>query len=145
MIRNLFKHDPPDINNDQDGEFFTPDEKQIEKLLKRKPLKINLGCAWFRKSKERRIEEIAADRLSKEMDCVTFMKKQMMQDAAFKILFSPIERFLIGNQTKPFILNHSEMDEDSDRLDDHIVFNEQEIRQCKFYQQLLRGTQTKKK
>ena len=31
MIRNLFKHDPPDIDNDQDGEFVTSDEKQIEK------------------------------------------------------------------------------------------------------------------
>ena len=87
---------------------------------------------------------MAADRLSKELDCVTFLRKQMMQDVAFKILFSPIERFLIGNQNKPFTLNHSEID-DSDSSDGQIDFNEQEIRQCRFYRQLLSGTHAKKK
>ena len=38
LMRNLFKYDPPDVNDDPDDELVSPIKKKIETLSKRKPL-----------------------------------------------------------------------------------------------------------
>ena len=52
----------------------------------------------------------------------------MMQEVAFKTLFAPLERFLIGNQTKTFVLNPDELYDDSHSSDSEIICNEIELR-----------------
>ena len=61
LIRNLFKHDIPNIDDDADSKSVPPDEKMIEGLARRKPVEINYGWTWLcrRKSAEQRLLEKA--------------------------------------------------------------------------------------
>jgi len=47
------------------------------------------------------------DRVSKQLDIVTFLRKQMMLDVLIKHQFSPLERYLARRQYKQFVLNSS--------------------------------------
>ena len=57
----------------------------------------------FRCWKERKLLEAATSKVSRELDIVTFVRKQMMLDILLNLLFSKAERFLIKRQ-RNFIL-----------------------------------------
>ena len=64
----------------------------------------NSSWCCCKNSKEQKYKQIAEDHAYKELDIVTFIRKQMMIDIAFRTLFTRKERFLIKNQRK-FVLD----------------------------------------
>ena len=49
------------------------------------------------------------ERIERELDLVKYIKKQMMIDTVFEVLFTKADRFLLKNQAK-FVLNKSSSD-----------------------------------
>ena len=47
---------------------------------------------------------MAEERISREIDIVTLLRHQMIDDIARRLLFTRMERYLIRNQAKPFVL-----------------------------------------
>ena len=72
------------------------------------------------------------------MDLVKFIKKQMMIDTVFQVLFSKADRFLLKNQSK-FVINKSSSDDDEgSNYGEELETIQQEGQQSQFYQGLLR-------
>ena len=98
LIANLFKVDPKKT------------EKQVNyesnQIARRKPARFSLCnclCSW-RDSVGERLLGVAEERISRELDIVTFLRHQMIDDVARRLLFTRMERYLIRNQAKPFVL-----------------------------------------
>ena len=51
------------------------------------------------------------NRIERELDLVKYIKKQMMIDTVFEVLFTKADRFLLKNQAK-FVLSKSSSDDD---------------------------------
>ena len=90
LVRSLFKRDTPNV--DDDADFVPPDQKRMEDLANRKPVEVNYGWTWLcrKKSAEQRLLERAGDRMSKELDVLTFIKKQMRTELAYKCTMTPL-------------------------------------------------------
>ena len=81
------------------------------------------------------------ERIEKELDIVTFLRKQMMTSIALKTLFTKAERFLIKNQNT-FVLdtedgNDSNSSENSEVSDFDCKRMYEEIPSSKYFKTLL--------
>ena len=61
---------------------------------------------------------------------MTFIKKQIRAEVAYKTIFTTLERFLIRNQNK-FVLN--QIDSDSDSRDSQVESTFEAVQSSKFY------------
>ena len=60
-------------------------------------------CSW-KDSIGDRLFTVAEDRISREIDIVSFIRQQMIDDIVRRLLFTRMERYLIRNQANPFVL-----------------------------------------
>ena len=136
LTENLFKQS-------EDHSKTTLDDKPLEAISARQPVHLNASSSIWgcRNSRYKRLTNAADDCISKELDIVTFLKKQMMQSIALSTLFTKTERFLIKNQRK-FVLPQTsscdESDYDCDRMYEEAISST-------YYGELLNGTQPSSK
>ena len=81
LVHNLFKHDTPDLDGDSESPLVAPQQKKMRDLAKRTPVQVNYGWTWRcrKKTTDQRLLEKAGDRTSRELDVVTFVKKQIRE------------------------------------------------------------------
>ena len=95
----------------------------------------NLDCIMkhcnSRAKKRARIIAKGSDRIGKQLDVVSFIRKQMLLDTLIKAQFSPLERFLATRQYKSFVL-------DSAKSSDSESNSDQEFKRA---QKLMNGNQ----
>ena len=92
LVANLFK-----VNSKKDGKKKA--DLIENSIARRKPAKFNV-CnflyRWNDSIDERRFA-IAEERISREIDIVSFLRHQMIDDVARRLLFTRMERYLIRN------------------------------------------------
>ena len=80
------------------------------KIRKRKSAVFTV-CEWFlcfRDKKAKRNFEHATETISNQFDVATFLKHQMIDKLHRQLVFTKIERFMLRNQVKPFVLDDKE-------------------------------------
>ena len=91
------------------------------KSMRRVKNECNLDCIMkycnSRAKKRARIIAKGSDRIGKQLDIVSFIRKQMLLDTLIKAQFSPLERFLAKHQYKNFVLDPSKSSESDSSSD----------------------------
>ena len=72
-------------------------------IQKRKPLRAKF-CNKILDRRNHRKLSLAADKISSELDIIRLLRQQMVTKIAQRTLFTKLERFLMVNQTKPFLI-----------------------------------------
>ena len=86
----------------------------------------------------RQKQDKAAQILEQELDIAKFLKKQMISSLTLKMLFSKLERLLLRNQAKPFIIND---ENEQPTSDENINLSELESQKAKspYFYKLAEG------
>ena len=79
-----------------------PEEHFITHIRKRKPFHIQL-CSWLCSQRNKRYQSKAEDIIANELDIVNFLKHQMINTIQLRLQFTKFERFLLRNQSVPFV------------------------------------------
>ena len=65
-------------------------------------------CSWiFHKSNQAKSKR-AQDLIDDQLDVVNFLRNMFLVNASMRVLFTKLERFLLKNQSHPFVLNSQE-------------------------------------
>lgn len=91
LVATLFKVDPKKADRKATYE--------ANRIASRKSARFSLCsclCAW-KDSISARSYRVAEDRIAREIDIVSFLRHQMIDDVARRLLFSRMERYLIRN------------------------------------------------
>ena len=79
-----------------------------------------MWCLGMRSSQKKLFNK-GLDRIERELDLVKYIKKQMMIDTVFELLFTKVDRILLKNQAK-FVLNKSSSDDEWNEYGDELQF-----------------------
>ena len=89
---------------------------------KRKSAKF--GMFSLCKRRDRRRLSRATEIVESELDIVSFMRKQMTDRIAWRLLFTQKERFMIRHQESPFVLTERKRSSDSEQYDQSEFFRD---------------------
>ena len=82
---------------------LSPNPNFLEIIQKRKKLKI-VSCNWLFNKRNKRLQDSAIEKISQELDIVHLLKNQMITSQVIRLLFTKLERVLLRNQAKQFVI-----------------------------------------
>ena len=97
------------------------------------------------KSGEKKLIEAASNHIDEQLDIISFLRHQLVDRIERRNLFTRLERYLLKNQAKPFVLNASYSnkkktpDSDSDSSDFEPIRLHEHMDDSPFYDQLFGG------
>ena len=73
-------------------------EDTLTSIKQRQPLRVRAGlCCLGKRTPQSKLLMKGLDRIEREQDFVRYIKKQMMIDTVFEVLFTKVDRFLLKN------------------------------------------------
>ena len=146
-MSNIFKHEgdsgkgkrikPSDGKNDFADAVETIDARQNIKRF----IYCHVLTRYCRSKRDRMLYEIGEDRLSRNLDVLTFLKQQMVMNSVLKTLLSPQEKYLIKHQ-KQFALDSASS---SSASEDDINPNTGLLQYQTYAKKLAQGVKQRKK
>ena len=97
----------------------------LDHIKQRRLAKFSAWKCWPAGRRQEKIER-AQQHIADEFDIVNFLRNQMLTQIHRKLVFNPLDRYLLKNQAKPFVLNskaqcQSDTDSDDYRVEKMVV------------------------